>query len=117
MSSGRWGGGVFDGNQFRTFDAESKFAKIPNSHVWLGESSVFFWGGMETNFQLLILSPNLLKPQIPMSGGGRGGLVETNFQLLMLSPNLLKSQIPCLVGGSPVVFFFLGGGWKPISNF
>ena len=48
-------------------------------------------GGVETNFQILMLSPNLLKSQIPMSSGG-GGLVETNFQLLMLSPNLLKSK-------------------------
>ena len=46
---------------------------------------------VETNFQLLMLSPNLLKSQIPMSSGGGGGLVETNFQLLILSPNLLKS--------------------------
>ena len=48
---------------------------------------------VETNFQLLMLGPNLLKSQIPMSGwGGGGGGVETNFQLLMLSPNLLKSK-------------------------
>ena len=64
---GGWGGGV-GGNQFRTFDAEFKFAKIQNSHVEGG------WVG--------------------------GGLVETNFQLLMLSSNLLKSKIPMLrVGG------------------
>ena len=45
-----WG---FGGNQFPTFDAEFKFAKIQNSHVWLG-------GGLvETNFQLLMPSPNL----------------------------------------------------------
>ena len=31
------GGGEVGGNQFPTFDAESKFAKIPNSHVrWRG---------------------------------------------------------------------------------
>ena len=46
-----------------------------------------------TNFQLLMLSPNLLKSKIPMSGGG-GVVGGTNFQLLMLSPNLLKSKIP-----------------------
>ena len=37
---GGWGrgGGWVSGNQFSTFDAESKFAKIPNSHVqcWAG---------------------------------------------------------------------------------
>ena len=47
-------------------------------------------GLVETNFQLLMLSPNLLKSQIPMCCGGGG--VETNLQLLMLSPNLLKSK-------------------------
>ena len=73
------------GNQFLTFDAESKFAKIQNSHVkgvWVGRL-------VETNFQLLMLSSNLLKSKIPMSS--EGGLMETNFQLLMLSSNLLKS--------------------------
>ena len=47
--------------------------------------------GVETNFQLLMLIPNLLKSKIPISGRGEG-LVEINFQLLMLSPNLLKSK-------------------------
>ena len=62
-------GGV-SGNQFPTFDAEFKFAKIQNSHVQGG------WGGdglVETNFQLLMLSPNLLKSKIPMSVWGGGG--------------------------------------------
>ena len=31
--------------------------------------------------------------------GRGGGLVMTNFQLLMLSPNLLKSQSPIMVRG------------------
>ena len=34
-----WGAGGVDGNQFPTFDAEFKFAKIQNSHVedgWVG---------------------------------------------------------------------------------
>ena len=31
--------------------------------------------------------------------GWEGGLVETNFQLLMLCPNLLKSQIPMSMMG------------------
>ena len=57
---GGGGGGGISGNQFPTFDADSKFAKIP---------------------------------KFPCAGGGGGGFVETNFQLLMLSPNLLKSQI------------------------
>ena len=38
-----------------------------------------------------MLSSNLLKSKIPMSGWGVGG---TNFQLLMLSSNLPKSKIP-----------------------
>ena len=59
-------------NQFPTFDADFKFAKIQNSHVEGGW--VDGWGGlMETNFQLLMLSSNLLKSKIPMSGGGGGG--------------------------------------------
>ena len=56
-SGGGGGGGGVRGNQFPTFDAEFKFAKIQNSYV-----------------------------------GGRGGFVETNFQLLMLSSNLLKKN-------------------------
>ena len=32
---------------------------------------------------------------------GVGGL-STNFQFLMLSPNLLRSQIPCMEGGGEV---------------
>ena len=76
MWVGGWGGLVE--TQFSTFDAESKFAKILNSHVeggWV-EGGEF----METNFQLLMLSPNLLKSQIPMLMVGlwKGG-VETNF--------------------------------------
>ena len=55
---------------------------------------------MESNFQHLMLSPNLLKSKLPMSGGGWGRLVETNFQLLMLSPNFLKSKILMSGGGA-----------------
>ena len=53
-SYGRWGGGGGWWNQLATFDAEFKVAKNQNFHVWWG-------GGGETNFQLLMLSPNLLK--------------------------------------------------------
>ena len=54
---------------------------------------------METNFQLLLLSPNLLKSKVPICrGGGRLGVGGTNFQLLMLSPNLLKSKVPIFGG-------------------
>ena len=96
------------------------------------------WGGgglVTTNFQLLMLSPNLLKSQIPYGGGGVmtnfqldaesksakipnslygwGGegreLVMTNFQLLMWSPNLLKSQIPYTV--CVCVCVCVRGGW------
>ena len=49
---------------------------------------------LKTNFQLLMLSSNLLKSKIPMSSGGGGGGLVANFQLLMLSSNLLKSKIP-----------------------
>ena len=90
---------------------------------------------METNFQLLLLSPNLLKSEVPIFAGG-GGFVETNFQLLFLSPNLLKSKVPIFLGGVVETNFQLlmlspnllkskvhifgsggkGGLWKPISN-
>ena len=76
---GGWGVGV-GGNQFPTFDAESKFAKIQNSHVWWDGGGGGGGGLVETNFQLLMLSPNLLKSQIPMSDGEGGGVVVTNFQ-------------------------------------
>ena len=53
---GGGGGGRVGGNQFPTFDAESKFAQIQNSHVRRGGG-----GGVESNFQLLMPCPNLLK--------------------------------------------------------
>ena len=64
---------------------------------------------METNFQLLMLSSNLLKSKIPMlrMGGGEE-LMETNFQLLMLSSNLLKSKIPMSSGKM--------GGWGRVME-
>ena len=71
-----------------TFDAESKSAKIPNSLYGGGGGG---GGGSGVQLQLLMLSPNLLKSQIPyMVGGGEG--VGLNFQLLMTSPNRLKSK-------------------------
>ena len=82
------GVGVGD-DQFPTLDAEFKFAKIPKSYD--GEVG----GGLVmTNFQLLMLSSNLLKSQSPITGG----LAMTNLQHLMLSLNLLKSQSPIMVG-------------------
>ena len=45
-----------------------------------------------------MLSSNLLKSKISISGKGGGGVGGTNFQLLMLSSNLLKSKIPILGG-------------------
>ena len=68
----RRGGGGVSGNQLPTFDAESKYTKIPNSQVcWEGVG-----GLVETNYQLLMLSSNMIKSQIPMSrrrGDGGGG--------------------------------------------
>ena len=45
------------------FDVEFRFAKIQNSHLCV---CVCVWGGGVggTNFQLLMLSPNLLKKKI-----------------------------------------------------
>ena len=90
ISVGGGGGGGSWWNQSPTFDAESKFAILLNSHVWWW-NGMGGWGIGGTNFQILMLSPNLLKSKIPMSGGGIRGVGGTNFQLLMLSPNLLKS--------------------------
>ena len=65
----RVGGVGAHGNQFPTFHAEFKFAKIQHYHVEGGGR-----GLVESNFQLLMLSSNLLKSNIPMLrvGGGRG---------------------------------------------
>ena len=93
-------GGAVGGNQFPTFDAESKFAKI---------QFPFSWGGGGWN-QLSIFDAEFKFAKIQNSQvrWGRGGFVETNFQLLMLSPNLLKSKIPMCSGG---------GGVEPTFNF
>ena len=112
-------------NFFPTFDAESKSAKIPNFLYMVGV------GGLVTNFfQFLMLSPNLLKSQIPyVMGEGGGCWWQTFFQLLMLSPNLLKSQIPYMVGRLVMNFLMLspnllksqtpfrGGGGKKTTTF
>ena len=67
--------------------------------------------GLGTNFQLLMLSPYLLKSQIPfMVWGLGGGVLGTNFQLLVLGPNLLKSQIPFTIGWG-------GGGGNQLPAF
>ena len=59
------------------------------------------WVGQGAHSQLLMLSPEILKSQIPISGAGGGG--EAHGQLLMLSPEMLKSQIP--------IFWWWVGGW------
>ena len=53
------GGG---GGSQPTFDAKSKNAKILNSHFW--------GGGGRAHGQLLMLSPEMLKSKIPISGVG-----------------------------------------------
>ena len=58
-------------NQLPTFDTETKSDKIPNSLFNMGGA-----GGLVTNFfQHLMLTPNLLKSQIPYKEGewGDGG--------------------------------------------
>ena len=85
-------GGWVEGGWRPIFDAEFKNAKIPNFHLhWVMGAG---WGGG----QFLMLSPKMLKSQIPMSRLDGGGGVDG--QLLMLSPKMLKSQIPMSrVGG------------------
>ena len=70
---GGWKGGGLEAN----FDAKSKFATVPNSHVQGGWA-----GGGEVGGHFLMLSPNLLKSQIPMSRVGwqvGGGGLAANF--------------------------------------
>ena len=111
------------------------FELSANFHIWVvggggGESG----GVCGTNFQLLMLSSNLLKSKIPFLGGGVG-VDGTNFQLLMLSSNLLKSKFPFLggvVGGTNFQHLMLssnllkskipisgggGGWWNQLSTF
>ena len=57
------------------------------------------------NFKFSKSSPKLIFPFSGGGGGGRrGGLVETNFQLLMLSPNLLKSKKKKITRGFAEIF-------------
>ena len=99
------GGGVVE------FDAEFKFAKIQNSHLWGGGGFAEFdaefkfakiqnshGGGLQN----LMPSSNLLKSKIPICGGGRG------LRNLMPSSNLLRSKIPILGGG---------GWWNQFPTF
>ena len=85
----RKGGGAC-GNQFPTFDAEFKFAKIQHSHVE-GRGV----GAHGNQFPTFNAEFKFAKIQNSHVEGGRG-LVKTNFQLLMLSSNLLKSNITML---------------------
>ena len=81
VGRGGWGGGSWNlmlssnllkskipicgrGGGFVEFDAEFKFAKIQNSHLW-------GWGGVGGSWKLM-LSSNLLKSKIPICGGGVG---------------------------------------------
>ena len=80
-----WVGG---GGWWSTFDAKSKFAKIPNSHVWVGGDG--WWPTFDAKFKFAkILNFHV---QGGWAGGGVGG------QLLMPSPNLL----------TPKKFFYKG---------
>ena len=83
---GEGGGGVGGDNQFPTVDPESKCAKITKFHFGEG-------GLVTTIFQLLIMSPNVLKSQSPIPGGrgagvGANKLSKVNFKLSSLSPKL-----------------------------
>ena len=72
------------------FDAEFKFAKIQNYHLW-------GWG--VGGSQNLMLSSNLLKSKIPICGGvGWGGFTEYDAEF-----KFAKIQNSYLWGG--------GGGW------
>ena len=70
------------------FDAESKNHKIPNSH----------YGGGEGGFRKLLFDAESKNHKIPYSYYGGGGGVSENY-FLMLSPKIIKCQIPITVGG------------------
>ena len=95
------------GNQFPTFDAESKFTKIQNSHVQGGGGGV---GGNQ--FPTFDAESKFTKIQNShVQGGGGGGVggnqfPKVNFKCSKSSPKL---KFPFFLGG--------GGWWKPISNF
>ena len=79
------GGEGAHGNQFPTFVAESKFAKIQSSHWGEGGS----WKPISPTF---VAESKFAKIQSSHFRGGGGGVGGTNFQLLMLSLNLLKKN-------------------------
>ena len=85
MSMG--GGGGCWWNQLSTFDAEFKFAKIQNFHVWWRGVGFGWWNQLST-FDAEFKFAKIQNSHV-WWGGGVGG---TNFQLLMLSPNLLKKK-------------------------
>ena len=62
------GGRGVENADFPTFDTESKSAKIPNSLCGQGGGGGV---GRAQTFKIL-LSPNLLKSQIPYAAGGGG---------------------------------------------
>ena len=60
---------------------------------------------METNFQLLLQSPNLLKSKVPISGGGWWN----QFPTFDAESKFAKIQLSYFQGG--------GDSWKSISDF
>ena len=64
---------------------------MPSSNLLKSKIPISGGGGGVWWNQLSMPSSNLLKSKIPISGGG-GGVAGTNFQLLMLSSNLLKKN-------------------------
>ena len=81
------------GSQFPTFDAESKFAKIQSSHFQGGGGLVNQLSTFDAEFKFAKIQ------KFHVQWWGRGGVGGTNFQLLMLSSNLLKSKSPMCGGG------------------
>ena len=80
-----YGGGGMGG--FVEFDAEFKFAKIQNSHLWGGLGGGFVEFDGEFKFAKNQNSHLCVCVCVCVWGGG--------FQLLMLSPNLVKKNFFC----------------------
>ena len=85
-----------------------------NSQLYAGGEGGRGWVGLATNFQLLMLSPNLLKSPSAFMGGGRG---KPGNQLPTFDTKSKSAKSPnslCGAGGEGGGEG--GSGWQPTSS-